>query len=219
MRPVTERWSSWHDEYDEPQSPLAVRLALVQDETRRALSRCAPGSIRLLSVGAGQGRDVIAALTDHPRQADVMAVLLEADPENVTIARQRAAAAGLTTVSVVQADASSTDAYAGHVPADVLLLCGLFGHLSDADIRSTIAHLPHLCGLGAGVVWTRHLGPRDGSANLTRTIRGWFRETGFEEVAFHYTQQGYGIGANRLATAPKTFTPGRRLFTFLESGA
>lgn len=145
-------------------------------------------------------------------------MLLERDAENVAAARRRATAAGLANVCVVRADASSTDAYAGYVPADVLLLCGIFGHLSDADIRRTIGLLPQLCGPGAGVVWTRHLGLRDGSANLTPTIRGWFQEAGVDEVAFRYTAQGYDISAHRLPLAPRPYGPGRRLFTFLEPG-
>ncbi len=36
--PVAEAWSSWHHEYDEPHSPLAIRLAIVRDETRQALA-------------------------------------------------------------------------------------------------------------------------------------------------------------------------------------
>jgi hypothetical protein len=204
---------NWHDEYDDPGSPLAIRLAVVQEELRRAISRCAKGAVRLVSMCAGQGRDVIGALDGHPRQADVSAVLIEIGPENAESARRLAAAARLVNVSVVEADASRTDAYAGHVPADILLVCGLFGNISDADIRRTIQHLPHLCGPGANVIWTRHLGPRDGSANLTPTIQGWFRDAGFDERSFRWTVQGYGIGAHRLAAPPKPYQAGLQLFT------
>ncbi len=213
---MAEAWSSWHHEYDEPHSPLAIRLAIVQDETRQALAHCTVGPIQLVSVGAGQGRDVVAALDGHPRRTDVTAVLVELDADNVAAARRRAATAGLANVSVVQADASLTDLYAECVPADVLLICGIFGHISDVDIRRTIRFLPHLCAPEASVIWTRHLGPRDGSANLTPTIRRWFAEAGFEEVTFRHTAQGHGIGVHRLATAPKPYEPGRQLFTFVE---
>ncbi len=113
---------SWHAEYDDLGSPLAARLAIVQDELRKALSRRPAGPIRLLSICAGHGRDVIPVLADHPRQQDVSAILVEIDPENAAAARQAASAAGLANVAAVEADAALTDSYAGHLPADILLV-------------------------------------------------------------------------------------------------
>jgi hypothetical protein len=210
---VIESTANWHDEYDDPRSALSVRLAVVQDEVRQAIARRSAGPVRLVSVCAGEGRDVTGALASHTCRHAVSAVLVEVDPVHVEAARRRAAAAGLANVTVVQADASLTDSYAGHVPADIVLVCGVFGNIADADIQNTIARLPHLCAAGADVIWTRNLGPRDGSANLTPTIRAWFREAGFRELAFRWTEGGYGIGTHQLASPPEPHKPGRRLFT------
>jgi hypothetical protein len=57
------------------------------------------------------------------------------------------------------------------VPAEIVLVCGLFGNLSDADIRRTIRHLPVLCTDRASVLWT--LG-----RYLAEQIRVRFVETG-----------------------------------------
>ena len=209
-------WSTWHDSYEDPQSPLSLRLALVQEETRKAIERQPPGPIRLVSICAGQGRDVIGVLVRHPRRGDVAAALLEFDPENVEQARQHALAAGLANVSATVADASCTDCYDGVVPADVILICGVFGHLSPDDVRRTIRYLPHLCGTGATIVWTRHAGLRHGSANLTPSMRIWFQESGFEELAFRTTADGHGVGAHQLVAPPQPYEPGLRLFTFLD---
>jgi hypothetical protein len=65
-------------------------------------------------------------------------------------------------------------------PADLLLLCGIFGSVSDADIERTAAAAPALCAPGATVIWTRHRRPPD----LTPRIRGWFTDAAFDEVAF-----------------------------------
>ena len=46
------------------------RLGIVQAHIRRALDQCAPGEIRVVSVCAGQGHDLIGALRDHPGFAD-----------------------------------------------------------------------------------------------------------------------------------------------------
>lgn len=212
---MTTSWTRWHDEYDEPNSPLAARLAIVVDETRRAISRAPAGPVRVVSICAGQGRDVVAALEDHPRHGEVTSTLVELNAENVLAARYRVAAAGLANVTVVQADASLADAYADHVPANVVLMCGVFGHLSAAELRRSISRLRSLMAANATVVWTRHLGSPRGNPDLTPTIRAWFREAGFEEIAFRKAGRVFGVGAHRLIGPPETLTPGERLFHFV----
>ena len=113
-------------------------------------------------------------------------------------------------------DASVTTAYAGAVPADVLLVCGVFGNISDDDIRATITHLPHLCAPDAVVIWTRHRRDPD----LTPDIRTWFVDAGFEELAFDSEDQfAFGIGTARLSADPLPFVPDQRLFIFVGDGA
>ena len=96
--PVTDdgrTWVEWHQEYDDPTSRLSQRLAYVQQRLREALDSAPPGRIRMISVCAGQGRDVLGVLEGHDRAADVRALLVELDPHNAEVARTRAAAAGL----------------------------------------------------------------------------------------------------------------------------
>jgi hypothetical protein len=61
---------------------------------------CTAGEVRLISLCAGQGRDLIGVLTGHPRRDDVRARLVELDERNVVLARQ---VAGLPGVEVLQA--------------------------------------------------------------------------------------------------------------------
>ena len=86
-------WSRWHDGYEQPDSNLSQRLSVVQERVREAIDRM-PGPLRLISVCAGQGRDVIGVLADHPRRTDVSAFLVELDEHNVGVARALAADAG-----------------------------------------------------------------------------------------------------------------------------
>jgi hypothetical protein len=206
-------WARWHDEYDDPQSPLAARLAIVVDETRQAISRAPDGPIRLVSICAGQGRDVVAALVEHPRRADVTATMVELNAENVRFARAQTEAAGLSNVTVIQTDASLTDAYAGRVPADILLICGVFGNVSVADIQRAVHLLPQLCAPSATVIWTRYCHPWKGIPDQTPRIRGWFRAAGFAELSYRTTEI-HGVGANQLITTPRRFESGQRLFRF-----
>src|SRR5579863_6425153 len=204
-------WAEWHRDYDDPGSLLSRRGERVQGHLRAELDRAPAGDIRLISLCAGQGRDVIGVLAGHPRRDDVRARLVELDERNAAFARQSVQAAGLDGVEVLQADAGTTDVCAGAVPAGIVVACGIFGNISDSDIQATVAALPSLCAPGALVLWTRHRGPPD----LTPAIRSWFGEAGFREEAFDTSHDGFmSVGAHRLAGEPAALVLGQRLFTF-----
>jgi len=168
--------------------------------------------VRAISVCAGQGHDLIGVLAEHPRRGEVSARLVELDEQNVLLARRAAAAAGLDGVEVVAGDASITDAYAGAVPADLVILCGVFGNVTADDIARSVGHLPQLCAPAATVIWTRHRQPPD----LTPYIRETFERHGFEELSFDGGGSSpFGVGANRLITSPQPFQEGVRLFEFI----
>ncbi len=201
-------WVEWHRDYDDPASLLSQRGELVQGHLRAELERAPTWSVRLISLCAGQGRDVIGVLTGHPRRDEVRARLVELDERNVALARQ---AAGLHGVEVLQADAGTTGACAGAVPAQIVVACGIFGNITNSDIQVTVAALPSLCAPAALVIWTRHRSPPD----LTPAIRSWFGEAGFREEAFDTSHDGFmSVGAHRLTREPAALAPGRRLFTF-----
>ncbi len=203
-------WLDWHGGYDRPGSRLAHRLAAVQAQIAGALDGAAPGPVQVVSMCAGQGRDLLGVLAVHPRRDDVRGRLVEMDPRNVALAR----AAAPEGVEVVQGDATTTSAYEGAVPADLVLVCGVFGHATDDEIHRIVDHLPMLCAAGATVVWTRG-GRRQ--PDLRPAIRGWFAGAGFEEVARLSGDDGsWGVGAHRLVGEPQPFRAGVRLFTFVD---
>lgn len=205
-------WVEWHKPYDEPSSPLSRRLSIVQDHLRTELDRCPAGIIRLISMCAGQGRDVIGVLAGHPRRNDVEARLVELDQRNVELARGAAAGVDLARIDVVQTDAGTTDAYLGAVPAQIILACGVFGNIPDDEISCTVEALPSLCAPRAAVIWTRH----QKSPDLTPTIRAWFQKAGFAEEAFDGAEgTSFGVGVHRLVREPGPIEPRRRLFTFV----
>ncbi len=203
-------WVRWHDAYAEG-GPLALRLGVVQDLIRSALDACPPGPIRVISLCAGDGRDLLGVLEDHPRRTDVRARLVELDPELAERGRARAANIG-PRVEVVNGDASTTSAYLGAVPADIVLVCGVFGNITDDDVRQTIRCLPELCAPDATVIWTRGTFAPD----LTPAIRDWFTASGFSELAFTaIPDTTAAVGADRLTSEPQPFEPDVSLFTFL----
>ncbi|HEY8155150.1 MAG TPA: class I SAM-dependent methyltransferase family protein [Myxococcota bacterium] len=209
---TTRDWHAWHAPYDDAGSPLAIRLAIVQRRIREALDAAPAGPLRVVSICAGQGRDLIGALRDHPRRGDVTARLVELDERNVEAAREAAREAGLGGVQVVAGDAGLSDAYAGAVPAGLVLVCGVFGNVVDADIAHLIQRLPELCAPGATAIWTRHRLPPD----LTPSIRGWFVRAGFDEIGFDAPDGTIlSVGAARLSGAPRPLERGVRLFHFV----
>ena len=206
-------WLAWHAAYDDPSSALSARLRCVRSHLSDAVDRAPAGRVTLVSLCAGQGHDVIGVLPDHPRRADVRAVLVESDARNVVLARRAAAGQGLPGVEVRHADAGLVAGFADVLPAGVLLLCGIFGNVSDRDIRRTVQAAPALCRAGATVIWTRHRRPPD----LTPQIRAWFATAGLEEIAFDTLETSTlaGVGVHRLGRDPAAGPPDGRLFTFL----
>ena len=203
-------WRAWHEDYADPESALGRRLAVVQSQVRTALNDAPSGPVRVISICAGQGHDLLGVLAEHPRREQVSARLVELDQHNAQQARAAVREAGLERVEVLTADASITDAYAGAVPADLVLLCGVLGNISQADIANTIANLPRLSAAAATVIWTRHRHPPD----LTPFIRDAFAHSGFDELAFEHSPP-FGVGAHRLHAPPQPFEAGVRLFEFI----
>ena len=200
-------WQQWHAPYEDPDSPLSARLRAVQQEIGRALDRAAAGPVRLLSLCAGQGRDVLPLLAAHPRGADVTGRLVELDPRNVAVAREAAP----DRIEVVEGDAGAASAADGAVPADVLLLCGIFGNVEDADVERTLRAVPQLLATGGTVLWTRHRAAPD----LTPAMRGWLADEGVEEAAFvSEGEQGWAVGAGVLRGPHRPGGLPERLFTF-----
>jgi hypothetical protein len=211
---VVRDWVEWHLAYQNPESALSMRLERVKRHLAKAIDDAPAGEISLVSLCAGQGLDVLGVLPDHRRRGDVRALLVEFDPRNTDLVRRGAQEAGLTQVQVREADAGDVSNYADALPAQVLLLCGIFGNISDAEIERVVRAAPAMCAPGATVIWTRHRREPD----LTPQISAWFAASGFDEVAFDALDTGslIGVGVHRLsrpglATATR---PAGRLFAF-----
>jgi hypothetical protein len=204
-------WRAWHAAYDDPRSWLGERLAVVQARLAEALDTAPPGRLRAVSLCAGEGRDLLPVLAAHPRGRDVTARLVELNPHNAAAARRSAEERGLPGVEVVTGDAALSDACAGLVPADLVLACGIFGNISDADIEHTIGCLPQLCTAGAAVFWTRARSEPDMVPQICR----WFGGHGFEQVWVSDPGHKYGVGVHRFRGQPQPLAAGTRMFTFI----
>lgn len=203
-------WAEWHDAYSRPGSGLDERLKAVRAQIGRRLDETAPGPVRVISACSGDGRDLLGVLETRSDADRVTALLVEYDARLAS--RAEVAAIKLSAhIEVRQADAADSDVYVGSVPADLVLLCGIFGNINDDDVRRTIRAAPQLCAPGAEVVWTRHRKEPD----LTPSIREWFADAGFDEVAFVSPDiDVWAVGVHRFVGAPALLQPERHWFTF-----
>lgn len=218
----TRDYQEWHRRYDDPGSGLSWRLQRVRQHIDDALDRHL-GKTRVLSLCAGDGRDLLGVLAERADAGRVSAVLLELDPELAQQARDAAATAGLAQVQVRTVDASNIDAYRGAVPADIVLMVGIFGNVADDDVWRLVSFAPQLCRPGATLVWSRGRKfrrelPGVTSGDLNDEVRAAFATAGFSEVAYE-THEGGGrpaLGILHYGGPPIELRPGQPpLFTFL----
>jgi hypothetical protein len=204
-------WSAWHSGYDVADSWMARRLRTVQAQIRSTLDDAPPGPLKVISLCAGDGRDLLGVLPGHPRRRDVRARLVESDARNTAAASETARLAGLDQVEVVTGDASLIDRYQDMAPADLVLICGVFGNITDADIEHTVGACTQLCRTGGTVIWTRNRAAPD----RVPVICDWFEEQGFALRWLSEPDAGFGVGVHRFTGTSRPLRTGTRLFDFV----
>ena len=178
------QWQAWHDAYADPSSSLSRRLVVVRSLLAGLLEEGAE-PLRLLSLCAGDGRDTIPVLAESGRHVD--ACLVELDPDLANGARRAAAEAGVA-LEVRTGDAGEVATFEDRLPVDLLMLCGVFGNISDEDVVRTVAAARLMVATGGAVIWTRgHRVPdetTDRGVDPADWVRGRFEAVGFVEIAF-----------------------------------
>ena len=91
---MARNWHEWHRAYDDPTSSLSQRLRVVTAMIRSHLDSAPPGPIRVLSLCAGDGRDLADAAPGHTRAPDLSGCLVELDPLLADRARANLGSAG-----------------------------------------------------------------------------------------------------------------------------
>jgi hypothetical protein len=216
---MTRDWLEWHDHYDTPDSALTHRLTAVHRDLRRALAeapRTDDGYLHLISICAGEGRDVLPVLADHDSGHKVKALLIELDPTLAERARTMAAKLGVQDVTVKTADAGTTDTYRDAPPAHVILACGVFGNMDATNMQRTVATLPTLLAPDGIVIWTRSA--RRAGHDPSQDVRASFLASGFTEMSFSKTTNDmFRVGMHRLAPGAAnshSLQADTRMFTF-----
>ncbi len=213
-------YEDWHRHYEDPGSDLSWRLAQVREYVQEAFDRH-PGQIRALNVCAGDGRDVLGVLAERADADRVSTVLLELHPALAQLARDAAISAQLPDVEVRMLDAGVSNAYLGAVPADVVLLVGIFGNIRDEDLWRLVAFAPQLCRPGATLIWSRGRSFSRALPGVTEDLndelRGQFAATGFTETAYVTRDTGSrpALGVVRYSGEPVDLALEHQLFSFV----
>jgi hypothetical protein len=210
---MPSNWYEWHDLYNS-EPILKQRLQIVQEYIWSAIDASPPGKIQVVSACAGDGRDLLGTLESHPRAKDVYGRLVELNPQLAQQGRDNIESAGLSQqLEFVNGDATNSSSYTGAVPADIIIVCGVFGNLAnEAELKRLIGNLPVLAKKGSFAIWTR--GQTDGIAH-SETVRKIFREAKFEEVNFRLTLTGdMAVGTHRYLGEGLPLPENKQLFDF-----
>jgi|SRR6476469_468040 len=210
---MAKDWLEWHEGY-QTEAVLQQRLEIVQKYISDSLDAASEGTIQVVSACSGDGRDLLGVLATHPRAKDVRARLVEINPQLVERGKEAIAQLGLTKqIEFINGDATLTASFAGAVPADIVIVCGIFGNLPDEEaLRQLIGNLPYFIKKGGFALWTR--GHRDG-INYSERVRQIFQENQFTEVDFQLTATGnMGVGRHRFEGQTLSAPTDEQFFVF-----
>ncbi|QLE58357.1 class I SAM-dependent methyltransferase family protein [Nostoc sp. TCL26-01] len=205
-------WYEWHDLYD-TEPVLQQRLEIVREYIADSLNALPDGTIRIVSVCAGDGRDLLGVLQNHPRINDVYARLVELNPQLVERGRATIESLGLgKQIEFINDDATLATNYVGAVPADIVIVCGVLGHVVNEELDRLINNLSFLSKPGAFVIWTR--GHSNGIP-YSDNVRKILSASGFEEINFQLTATGdMAVGIHRYLGESVNQPQEQQLFVF-----
>jgi hypothetical protein len=120
-----------------------------------ALQACGAGAA-LVSVCAGDGRDVIQVLSGELSELPVRALLVESEPELARRGEAQAVSAGVSDRVLFRCrDATRMESYQGYVPADVLVMAGVLGNVPSRAYPDLARTAATLLRRGGFLLWTQ----------------------------------------------------------------
>jgi hypothetical protein len=189
------------------------RLLAVQEHLAECIDLAPRGRVRVISMCAGDGRDVIGVLGSHPRQKDVSAWLVESNRQTVADGARQTLSAGLeNTVKFLNEDGTVYATYKKIVPADVVLLCGVWGHVPTNERAQLVRAMACLCKPGSAVIWTRGV-----SKDMTRLheIESLFDSSSWEQVRLSITSdKKWAVATHRFRGPPLELPESGQIFHF-----
>jgi len=214
FRHVTwKEWPQWA--YKQP--AYLHRLAGVQQHLAAALDAAAGGTIRVLSICSGDGRDVLGTVQSHTRRGDVRAWLVEQSADSVAAGARHAQQLGLDrNVHFLNTDATVFEAYQKIAPANIILVCGVWGHVPALERKAVVDALARLCEPGGAVIWTRRVSK---GMHRLEQIQSHFNQPAWQQQSLTFTaDQAWAIVTHRYCGPRLKLPASGQLFHF-EAGA
>ncbi len=147
------------------------------------------------------------------RRHDVSAWLIEQDRRSVLDGTRRAAHFGLANiVTFLNGDATDYATYQRIAPADIVLMCGVWGHVPTLERVPLVRALTALCKARGVVIWTRGI-----SKGLERLheIQSMFATSSWEQGRVSFTSdKKWAVVIHRYLGLPNTLPTSGRLFHF-----
>ena len=205
-------WSDWPERAYGRQR-YQQRLETVQKHLAECLDIAPPGPLRIVSICAGDGRDVIGVLRSHARREDVTAWLVELSPESVAHGICQATSAGLESrVTFLNEDATIYETYKNIAPADIVLACGVWGHVPPEGRMPFVRALASFCKPGGCMLWSR--GVAKGMQHL-RVVESLFSSPPWEKVALSFTPDNkWAVAIHRYCGPPRELPDSGQIFHF-----
>lgn len=209
-----DNWSGWSEHaYQRPK--YRERLRVVQEQLSECLDQAPHGPVRILSICAGDGRDVIGVLQSHRRRRDVEAFLVELNGQSVSEGVRQVKASRLeSVVKFIHADATDYSTYRNLAPCDIVLVSGVWGHVPAND-RATLIHaLASFCKSGGKVIWTRKISKGE---HRLKEVQSLFDEASWIPVRQSSTSDKKWVVTSHLYRGSALEVPANgRIFTFLK---
>jgi hypothetical protein len=208
----TAGWSGWPQQVYRT-AHYQQRLAAVQMHLGECIDLAPAGLVRIVSLCAGDGRDVIGTMVGHRRRGDVRACLVELNEHSVGQGIESAKAAGVDgQIKFIAGDATDFASYQGYLPCDIMLVCGVWGHVPPLERERLVASLAKFGKQGSAVVWTR--GVSRGMSRLD-DIQEHFVKPIWERVRLTFTQdEEWAVVTHRYCGSPQRTPPSGRVFEF-----
>ena len=148
-------WNDWHSIYDDKESAPYKRSIITQELVNNYLN-IHKKNIIILSICSGQARDILPAIAGREDKDRITTYLLDIDKDCLEYAQEYARIHDIPNVHTINKDASLKESYDDIPKADLIVICGLFGHLVPEDIAATALFLQTLIEDNATVIWSRN---------------------------------------------------------------
>ena len=146
-------WNDWHSIYDDKESAPYKRSIITQELVNNYLN-IHKKNIIILSICSGQARDILPAIAGREDKDRITTYLLDIDKDCLEYAQEYARIHDIPNVHTINKDASLKESYDDIPKADLIVICGLFGHLSLEDITTTVSFLAYISDNDAHVIWS-----------------------------------------------------------------